>query len=141
MMSNEAKHKHLEFIQGTISRLGNNGFHAKSWSITIVSAILALAASKESDARLELLLISIIPIIIFWVLDGYFLWQERLFRELYKDVSRINEDSRVDFQMNLHGYNSGRNTWMKSIFSKTLNIFYISLLILVIMIACIIQIV
>jgi hypothetical protein len=128
-MANEAKHKHLDFIQGVINRMANNSFQLKSWTIGIISAIFALAANKDAEAKSSLLLISIIPLIIFWILDGYFLWQERMFRELYKEIAAKNENE-IDYQMNIAPYNNDRNTWIKCIFSKTLNVFYFSLFLL-----------
>jgi hypothetical protein len=138
-VSQEAKHKHLEFIQEVINRLGSNSFQTKSWAITIVAAIFVLAADKDADARLQLLFVSLIPVIIFWVLDGYFLWQERLFRKLYEEVAKVEDDAKIDFQMNVGIYNNGRNTWLRSVFSKTLNIFYFTLLVLMAVIALVIS--
>lgn len=86
-MANDAKHKHLDFIQAIVSRLGGNSFQVKGWAITLVSAILALASSKDAVGKLELNIVAFIPVIMFWLLDGYFIWQERLFRSLYNAVA------------------------------------------------------
>ncbi len=126
-MADEAKHKHLDYIQGIINRLGNNSFLIKGWTVTLVAGIFALSVDDDKNDKIDLLIISVIPVVLFWILDGYFLWQERLFRELYKDVSK-QKNEYINFQMNVGPYISGRNTWMKSIFSKTMNIFYLSLL-------------
>jgi hypothetical protein len=138
-MAEEAKHKHLEFIQATISRLGTNSFHVKSWTVTVVAAIFVLAADKGADVRLNIFYVSAIPVVIFWILDGYFLWQERLFRKHYDFVGKIKNDKDIDFQMDILNYNEGRNTWIRSIFSKTLNIFYLTLLFLMVTLALIIS--
>lgn len=122
-MAQEAKFKHLDFIQGVVNRMGANSFQVKAWTVTLVSALFALASSKDAEAKQELLLVAFLPVILFWILDGYFLWQERLFRAVYKEVAAKNEEE-IDFVMNPMTYVGGRNTWMSSIFSKTLNIFY-----------------
>lgn len=75
---------HLGFIQGVISRMGTNSFLLKGWSVTLVAAIFALSAK---DANFKFVLIAYFPVIVFWVLDSYFLHQERLFRKLYEGVA------------------------------------------------------
>jgi len=50
-----------------------------------------------------------------------------LFREVYKNVTQ-KAPAQVDFAMNPNDYIKGRNTWIRTMFSKTLVIFYLSLL-------------
>ena len=83
----EKEMKHLEFIQAIITRMNTNSFLIKGWSITLVSALLALYASNKHVAYI---FIAIIPTIIFWFLDSYYLQQERKFRGLYNDVADNN---------------------------------------------------
>ena len=91
----ERKLKHLELIQGVINRLAGNSFLVKGWSVLLVSALLTLAARRQPDAGAGLLGIPFLPALIFWGLDGYFLWQERLYRALYNHVRVQPEDSNV----------------------------------------------
>jgi hypothetical protein len=121
----EKKMKHLEMIQGIINRLANNSFLLKGWTVTIVAGLLALSIATRE--KIALICIAFIPIVVFWILDGYFLWQERLFREVYKHVSQ-KEESQIDFDMNPTDFIRGRNRWILTIFSNTLIIFYLSLL-------------
>lgn len=72
----EAKIAHLGFIQGIVARMGGNSFLLKGWSVSMVVAIFALAP-KDADKRF--LLIAYLPILMFWLLDAFFLHQERLF--------------------------------------------------------------
>jgi hypothetical protein len=119
-MMNEEKLKHLEFIQNVITRMNSNSFLIKGWSITLVSALFALAAK---DANLNYVFISYVVIPVFWVLDGFFLSMERQYRDLYKQITlRTNEQ--IDFDMNASRFNVGKNVWSRCVFSKTLNIFY-----------------
>ena len=64
--------------------------------------------------------------LIFWILNGYFLSQERLFRDLYDHVRKL-EESKIDFSMDTDPFKNIKNRWARSIFSKTLLIFYLSL--------------
>ena len=81
-MSNfsDLKIKHLEMIQSIISRMSQNSFSLKGWTITLVAGIFALAAK---DANLSFFLISYVPIILFWFLDSYYLQMERKYRVFY----------------------------------------------------------
>jgi len=116
----EAKLKHLEFIQAIISRMASNSFLIKGWTITLVSALYALAAK---DADLGYVLVSYIAIPCFWILDGFFIAVERQYRKLY-GVAAKADPSQVDFDLNASGYNKGDATWVRGIFSKTLIVFY-----------------
>lgn len=122
----EKKLKHLEMIQGVVNRLANNSFMLKGWSVMIVAALLALSAATRE--KIALMLIAYIPLVVFWILDGYFLWQERLFREVYNHIIKKDEKE-IDFVMNPGDFIEGRNTWIRSIFSITLLVFYGSLII------------
>ena len=68
--------KHLEMTQAVINRLGRNSFLLKSWSMTILVAAMVLIAREDLQSPF-LVLVLFLPIAGFWILDGYFLWQER----------------------------------------------------------------
>ena len=114
-----AKLKHLELIQGVINRMAANSLHLKGWSVVFVSALFVLAAI-EASARFAAL--AYFPAVMHWVLDGYFLWQERLFRRLY-DAVRAKSDDEIDFSMNTGPYGQ-QESWSQALFSKTLLIFH-----------------
>lgn len=116
----EKKLKHLEFIQNVITRMNSNSFLIKGWSITLVSALFALAAK---DANINYVLISYIVIPVFWFLDGFYISQERQYRDLYKEVA-AKDDTTIDFSMNASGFCKGDRTWLAGVFSKTLIPFY-----------------
>ena len=114
------KIKHLEFIQSVITRMNSNSFLLKGWTITLISALFALAAK---DANLNFVLVSYIVIPIFWILDGFYISQERQYSDLYTNVASKDE-ANIDFSMNASGYCKGNRTWFSGIFSKTLILFY-----------------
>ena len=103
----DAKLKHLEFIQGVVNRLASASFQMKGWSVVLVSALLVLVARAGS---VELGIVSLVPVLVFWGLDGYFLSQERLFRKLY-DVVRTRAEDDIDFSMDVKGLRSGGRFW------------------------------
>ncbi|MCP4257250.1 MAG: hypothetical protein GY774_06945 [Planctomycetes bacterium] len=115
-----SREKHLELIQGVINRMAGNSFHLKGWSVVLVSALFALAAS---DAKIAFVYLAFLPAIAFWVLDSYFLWQERMYRKLYDAVRKVQED-KTDFSMNAYRYKDEVTTWLATCFSTTLLIFH-----------------
>jgi len=116
----ENKLKHLEFIQNVIDRMNRNSFLLKGWTITLISALFALAAK---DANIKFVLVSYISLPIFWILDGFFIAIERRYRDLYKEVSSLKVDE-INFSMDTSQFNKGNGTWVAGIFSKTLIPFY-----------------
>jgi len=111
--------KHLEMIQGIVSRLGHDSFLVKGWSMTILAAWIIFIARSEIQSDV-IVLVFLVPVFGFWGLDGYFLWQERLFRKVYDE---IRKQEITDFAMNTSKYKT-ECSWMASTFSKTLNAFY-----------------
>jgi len=123
----ENKRKHLELIQNVITRMAGNLFFLRGWSITLIAALFALFI-KEPDRRY--IFVVYFPVVIFWILDGYFLSQERLFRALYDHVRKLDEKE-IDFSMDTSKYQKEeKNGWLSSMFSTTLVFFYIPLVII-----------
>lgn len=121
----ENKRKHLEFIQNTINRMAGNLFFLRGWTITLITGLFALFAAKGSYSGY--ILLAYFLLLIFWILDGYFLSQERRFRCLYDDVRKLDEQ-KIDFSMNTKKYKDiWRNTWPGSMLSATLLWFYVPL--------------
>jgi len=61
----------------------------------------------------------------FWLLDGYFLSQERRFRSLYDHVTKLDE-SAIDFSMETQPFKATppRSKWSRALLSPTLLIYY-----------------
>lgn len=112
----EQKTKHMEFIQGAINRLSQNSFLLKGWSVVLISAFFALSVGDSNPAFIFL---AYIPAITFWGLVGYFLWEERKFRELYDRVRNLNENE-INFSMDTSVVKDQVESWLATTFSKTL---------------------
>lgn len=124
-MNNENKIKHLEMVQDVIKRMASNSFILKGWAVTLVAGIMALA---EKDADKMYFLVAYIPIIVFWLLDSYYLLQERLYRELYNKV-RSTKENDIDFSLlaTKKEFGEGRNTFWACFISPTESFFYLPL--------------
>lgn len=129
----ENKRKHLEFIQNIISRMAGNLFFLRGWTITLIAALLALFARGNNSNYIIYFLI--VLTLVFWVLDGYFLSQEHLYRDLYNHVRKLKEEE-IDFSMDTSEYKKfKKSTLIYSMFSSTLLVFYLPLIITAIVIA------
>ena len=116
----ENKRTHLAMIQGVVNRLAQDSFLLKGWSVVLVSALFALAANSSNQYFVYL---AYFPAVAFWILDGYFLWQERLFRALYDKVRVLNDDD-IDFSMDTSKLRAENKSWCDAILSNTLIIFH-----------------
>jgi hypothetical protein len=76
---------YLTIIQGVIARMATNSASCKTWCVTLVSAVIVIIADKGKPSYVW---ISAIPIVLFLVLDSYYLALERLFRALYNTFIR-----------------------------------------------------
>jgi hypothetical protein len=111
-MCNENKHKHLEIIQGVVTRMGANSFIIKGWSVTGIGAMYAYWLNQR-DYLIIVLILAIV--LLFWFHDAYYLYLERGFRNLYDEVRKIDDDQ-IDFGMIPIFKEKGIHTAMRPIF-------------------------
>ena len=115
----DAALKHLEFIQGVISRLATSSFILKGWSLTVSGAFFGYSASHFNWPVATVGLLSAVA---FWFLDAYYLRQERLYRIVYDKAAR--RDSEVPlFSMDTAAYKESA-PWLDVMLSVTLSTFY-----------------
>jgi hypothetical protein len=109
----DAKLKHLELVQAAIGRMAQNSSLFKGWAVTIAAGLSAFGAANTKHG---LLVIALTSSIVFWGLDGYYLWLERAFIRLYDVVAKTPEDA-IDFSMRPLKLVSGSNRftcWLSS---------------------------
>ena len=94
----ENKIAHLKMIESIIERMAKNSFQLKGWAMTLVTLVGALSA-KDTDKRF--IILAFIPIIVFWLLDSFYLQQERKFRALYRETAEKDEKD-TNFNLNTH---------------------------------------
>jgi|TARA_B110000240_G_C13078045_1_gene274609 hypothetical protein len=100
-MDKETLHKEIDLIQGIINRMAHNSFLLKGWTITIIVAVLALTNDTLVTNDITYFsLILLIPLIVFWYLDAFFLHKERCYIKLYDWVIE-NRMKTEEFQYNL----------------------------------------
>ena len=127
----ESKLKHIDIVQSTISRMAQNSFAIKGWTITV---LVGLFVFLQKDNFRNNMIIYLIPIIFFWVLDSYYLWQERLFRKLYNDII-VNVTEESDLSMNIIQYKA-KVKFYSSLFSVSEIMIYLPLLLITLLLLC-----
>ena len=119
--------KEIEIIQDIVRRIGFNSFMIKGWAITLVVVTLLLKGTEYQ------VWIAFIPLLVFWFLDAYFLWQERMYRKLYEWVinNRLKTEEYL-FDMNAYRFKGEVQSRFRIMFSITLGWFYVSIAILIV---------
>ena len=119
--------KEIDIIQSIINRMARYSFLIKGWTVTLVVVSLLLKGNNYH------VVLAFIPLLIFWFLDSYFLWQERMYRKLYQWVIEnrpITEEHL--FYMNALRFKNEVKSKLRIMFSVTLGWFYGSITIMVI---------
>jgi len=124
--------KEIKLIQDILKLMAFNSFMIKGWAITLVVVALLL---KGTEYQVWL---AFIPLLVFWFLDAYFLWQERMYRKLYEWVinNRLETEEYL-FDMNAYRFKNKLQSRVRIMFSITLGWFYGSIAILIIIYALI----
>ena len=73
---NSAVQFHISMLQGIINRMANNSANCKTWTVTLVTAMLVLLLEKK--IKLPNPWISLIPVVLLYLLDCYYLCLERI---------------------------------------------------------------
>jgi hypothetical protein len=90
--------EHIKLIQPIITRMSSAMLSVKEFSLTSFSFLMGFAI-KDDICEIYFLLFPLI--ILFLILDIYYLWQERLFRALYDE---IRKNDTTDFSMDVSKY-------------------------------------
>lgn len=70
--------KQVDRYQAIVTRLANNSLQVKTWCVTALAAVVAIAANGDLP---ELLLVALVVLATFCLLEAYYLSLERHFRE------------------------------------------------------------
>ena len=131
MDSEAARIEHLKLIQTVIARLGRNSFAIKSTAAAVSAALVAFTASVGSPFAA----LGGFAVLSLWLLDAYFLWQERGFRRLYDSIrteSSAEPGTGDYFTMDVStAATRPSDNLLRVAVSLSLSFFYVPLLILV----------
>lgn len=115
---------HLNMIQGVISRMSGFSAGVKNFCVTISAAIIAVAYQKQVPM---LVLAGAAVVLIFCIMDTYYLGLERRYRELYERVAARPFDQAPD--MSIKAERLSLSTCFRALGSISVAGFYTLLLI------------
>lgn len=102
---NEDDRHYLQMMQGIIARMASNSANCKTWIVTLVAA--SITAGIAVQALSHWLFISVVPIIVFWQLDVYYLKLERGFRNrqrLFLNTVNAAEFKEAEYRKALYDF-------------------------------------
>lgn len=125
---------HLGYIQNTITRMGQNSFQAKTWAITIISALVAFYLTQTNNKTLNAtIIISIAVSVLFCLIDVYYLYLERGYRHLYNLAAKLSTASANQqiqpYDMSIPKNKRGVVEYLKSFVSFSTGGFYLLVII------------
>ncbi|MCV3397631.1 hypothetical protein [Campylobacter sp. RKI_CA19_01116] len=114
-------------LQEIIKRMATNSLEIKKWTVALVISTLIL--------KFEYKYIAFIPLIAFWILDSYYLRQERLFRKKYEEIiaTRMYSDENF-FNVDPEKYKKDVKSTFKICFSVSTLPFYGSIFVILVFI-------
>lgn len=114
---------HLAMIQAVIGRMATYSASVKTFCVTLVAAIIALTSSGKAEPWLPSLMLAIV--LIFAVLDAYYLGLERAFREHYAEV--VDRDLGLAHDLHISARTTAVAAIRKAIFSVSVLGFFVPL--------------
>ena len=94
--------QYLQMLQDIINRMAANSSNCKTWAITLFTAMVALMISVEGMR--QWLWIILVPILLFYYLDAYYLGLENDFRNLEASFIKQLRDQ-TDYSATVYDFN------------------------------------
>jgi hypothetical protein len=95
----ELRVKHLEMVQGVVTRLAGQGATIKNYCVTVTTAVCGFAITLQ---RPFVALLALFPIALFALLDAQYLRVERRFRALFDQFRREDWRELPSFEISLN---------------------------------------
>lgn len=135
---NEEDDRHyISLLQENINRMASNSANCKTWLVTILAALLAIQISIE-ELR-GILWIAIIPTILFYFLDSFYLGIERRFIQIEgKFVKAKKNEGDVDsliYDFNTKAVSSDKIATWKAMGSTSTWPFYLTIIAIIVVIS------
>jgi hypothetical protein len=105
-----------------VNRLASNSTTVKDWAVALVAALLTVAVLSQ---RGGIAFVALLPSLVFWGLDTYYLRQERLFRNLYRAVQSADDESPVALlSMDTRQHAAANDGFFRLLLRPPLSVFY-----------------
>ena len=88
-LDSPAVHTYLTLLQSVIGRMASNSAAAKTWCTGLASGIVVVIDRQD----LGDVWITLVPIVLFFLMDAYYMGLEKLFRDRYDDfIGKLHEE-------------------------------------------------
>lgn len=127
--------KHMEMYQGIITRMAGNSASCKKWCIPFITAILAYVV-VEPELRVPYIqLLVVTPLLIFYLLDAYYLKLENQFRNGFNHSAKLIQKNQFtqDNLFVMKPIGSEIELWIKAVTSPSTWPVYIGMLFLIVL--------
>ena len=133
LFSEEDDRHYISLLQENINRMASNSASCKTWLVTILAALLAVQASLP-ELR-GLVWIAIIPTILFYFLDSYYLGLERRFvrlEERFVAEKKVGKDTaQLQYDFKTKGIMSDCKATFLAMGSTSTWLFYLTIIVIV----------
>jgi hypothetical protein len=120
--------KHLEMLQGVISRIAGQGATLKNYCLTLITALCGFAITLQKPL---VALLALFPIAIFALLDAQYLRLERRFRRLFDTVRTGDWGVVPDFEISIAS--APNSSYWAALLSWSIATFYVPLAVAVVL--------
>lgn len=137
VFSDEDDRHYISLLQENINRMASNSANCKTWLVTILAALLAIQASLQELQGI--LWIALIPAILFYLLDSYYLGLERRFIKI-EGAFVEGEKQEANTTSMLYNFNTksimsdGKATW-EAMGSTSTWPFYITIVVVIVVVS------
>ena len=103
---NDDDRQYLQMMQENIARMAGNSANCKTWLVTLVAAMLTTGIAVQ--ALSHCMLFSLLPIIMLWKLDVFYLKLERGFRNrqrLFINIVNAEDFNNSEYKNALFNFN------------------------------------
>jgi hypothetical protein len=78
----------IEILQNVINRTATNSLIIRGWALVVFFGIVLLLNAARNQA-----LVGAFALLVFWYLDAYYLWQEKTYQALHKEIVQHKLDT------------------------------------------------
>ena len=125
--NDQAVIKHMEMLQSIISRMAGNSADCKKWFIPFVMAVMAYLVKNEQLSLANVAQVIIIPALLFYFVDTYYLKLENEFRNKFNADAGLIQQKKFTQKM-LFNFAPKGNEWNKAFTSLSTWPIYLGML-------------
>lgn len=116
--------KWIDLVEDIIKRMSNYSKQIKTWSVSLVVAVIALMRDNTAFESLEIKICLILSVLALWFLDSFYLAIERSYKDKYNDIVEYINGKPINEKIYNLKVNRNICKYLVSFFSVTEILFY-----------------